>query len=186
MSKACLTDLKNEEHEMIVDWSCSYSLGGRPYLEDYFRVNGIKKEDLKRYSCDIGFNFGDTKYESEEIVEIPVKMKVKGGVGSKLMYVPTYVVEGNVPFLLGSNTLKEWQAVLNMREETLEVDMFDEKNPMEFLAPRRENYMRLHLGRLNQVFLETEKKIRDELVQERAEIVEEEKSTDYELSLIHI
>ena len=40
--------------------------------------------------------------------------------------------------------------------------------------------MRLHLGRLNQVFFETEKKIIDKLVQEEAEIVEEEKSTNYE------
>ena len=49
-----------------------------------------------------------------------------------------------------------------MFEETLEVGMFDKKNPVEFLAPKIGNYFRLRLGRLNQVFLETEKKTRDE------------------------
>ena len=75
----------------------------------------------------------------------------------------------------------EWKAKINTFDRTLEVYMYDEKNPVEFLAPKSGNHMKLHLGRLNQVSSETKKKIEDELVQEQAEIVEEEKSTDFEI-----
>ena len=137
---------------MIVASGSPRSLGGRPYLEEYFRVNGIKKEDLKSRSCDMVFICGDTKYKSEEIVEIPVKL------------------EGNVPFLLGANTMVEWKVIINIFDETLEVYMYDKKNSVEFLAPKSGNHMKLHLGRLNQISSETKKKIEDELVQEEAEI----------------
>ena len=87
--KVCLADLKKDEHEMIEDSGSPSSLGGRPSLEQYFRVNGIKKEDLKSRSCAMVFIFGDTKYKSEEIVDIPVKLEVKGGGTSRVMYIPT-------------------------------------------------------------------------------------------------
>ena len=112
----------------------------------------------------------------------------------------------------------EWKAKINTFDRTLEVYMYDEKNPVEFMVPKSGNHMKLHLGRLNEVFesvvekgveaiedikqveespqtktkveegviietvsSETKKKIEDELVQEQAEIVEEEKSTDFEI-----
>ena len=64
-----------------------------------------------------------------------------------IMYIPTYIVERNVPFLLGANTMKEREAKINMKDDTLEVYMYDDKNPVEFLAPKSGNRMKLQLGR---------------------------------------
>ena len=139
-----LADLKKDEQAMIVDSGNPSTLGGRPSIEEYLRVNEIRKEDLNSRSCAMVFIFGDTKYKSEEIIDIPVKLEVKGG-NSRVMYIPTYIVEGNVPFLLGDNTMREWRATINTFDRTLEVYMYDEKNPVEFLAPKIGNHMKLQL-----------------------------------------
>ena len=50
-------------------------------------------------------------------------LKVKGG-NSRVMYIPTYIVEGNVPFLLGANTMGQWKAKINMSDMTLHYGKF--------------------------------------------------------------
>ena len=63
-------------------------------------------------------------------------------------------MERNVPFLLGDNTMVEWKAKINTFDRTLEVYMYDEKNPVEFLAPKIGNNMKLQLERLKKWNLE--------------------------------
>ena len=130
-----LAEVKENEQALIVDSGNPSTLGGRPSVEEYFKVNEIRKEDLISKPCAMVFIFGDTRYKSEEIVEIPMKLEMKGG-NSMIMYVSTYIVEGNVPILLGANTMKAWNSKLNFSEETLEVYMYNEKKPLEFLAPK--------------------------------------------------
>ena len=94
-----LAEVKKNEQAMIVDSGNPSTLGGRPSIEEYFKVNEIRKEDLISKPCAMVFIFGDTRYKSEEIVEIPMKLEMKGG-NSMIMNVPTYIVEGNVPILI--------------------------------------------------------------------------------------
>ena len=92
-----LADVKKNEQVIIIDSGNPSTLGGRPSIEEYLRINEIRMEDLNRKPCAMVFIFGDTRHKSKEIVEIPVKLEVKGG-NSMIMYVPTYIVEGNVHF----------------------------------------------------------------------------------------
>ena len=71
-----------------------------------------------------------------------------------IMNVPTYIVEGNVPILLGSNTMKRWDSKLNFKNETLEVYLYDEKNPLEFLAPKIGSHYKMKLEKLKKWNLE--------------------------------
>ena len=121
-----LTDVKKNEQVLIIDSGNPSTLGGRPKVEEYLKVNEIRMEDLKSKPCAMVFIYGDTRYKSKEIVDIPVKLEVKGG-NSMIMHIPTYIVAGDVPFLLGANTMKEWEAKINMKYDTLEVYMYDEK-----------------------------------------------------------
>ena len=48
----------------------------------------------------------------------------------------------------------EWRAKINTYDRTLEVHMYDEKNPVEFLAPKIGSHMKLQLERLKKWNLE--------------------------------
>ena len=41
--------------------------------------------------------------------------------------------------------MKEWKSKLNFSDETLEVYMYDEKNPVEFLAPKIGSHIKMKL-----------------------------------------
>ena len=62
------------------------------------------------------FKFGDSRYPSHEIIELPVKLPVKSSDNAKESFVTTietYIVKGDVPYLLGDNTMMDWLSNLN-------------------------------------------------------------------------
>ena len=68
--------------------------------------------------CRQKFRFGPSEvYVSREILRVPITVKVKDGFSTK--YVDAYVVNANVPFLLGLNTMKEWGALLDIKSEEM-------------------------------------------------------------------
>ena len=70
-----LAEVKKNEQALIVDSGNPSTLGGRPSVEEYFKVNEIRKEDLISKPCAMVFIFGDTRYKSEEIIEITMKLE---------------------------------------------------------------------------------------------------------------
>ena len=153
ITSVLLTDVKETDQTVIVDSGNPRTLGGRPKIEEYLEANDIRKEELISKPANMVFIFGDTRYTSKEVIEIPMKLELKGG-ESMMMNVPTYIVEGNVPILLGQNTLKRWNSKLNFLDETLEVFMYNEKKPLEFLAPKIGSHIKMKLEPLKKWSLE--------------------------------
>ena len=77
---------------------------------------------------------------SDKCFNVPVKVKVldKDGVpGVHYMEIPTYLVYGKVPYLLGLNTMESWKAKIDMGDKKgLEVKVDDGTKSLKILTPK--------------------------------------------------
>ena len=99
---------------MIVDVGCPSTLAGRKVLEKYMKENDLIYSNLPTRDVNMVFKFGETKLRSNKSVDIPIKVKAidkEGKIGVHYTELPTYIVEGEVPFLLGLNTIFAEHAV---------------------------------------------------------------------------
>ena len=104
---------------MLIDCGCPKSMIGRDQLMKYLKSQGILIENLQSKKSEVSkFKFGETVYESNEIVKIPIKIK-DSEEKSHILMIDVHVIEGSVPFLFGKDTGTEWEANLNMKEEKL-------------------------------------------------------------------
>ena len=62
-------------------------------------------------------------YISIEILKIPIELQ--SCTGRHLQYVCAYVIQADVPFLLGLNTMKDWKALIDMEMEKMIFRAFD-------------------------------------------------------------
>ena len=98
---------------MVVDCGAPKTLIGERYLKLYTRKHNLEDSDLEKTTCKQRFKFGPSQvYVSTEKARIPIIMKVKDGYTEKI--VDAFVIQAEVPFLLGLNTMKQWDAVLYM------------------------------------------------------------------------
>ena len=87
-------------------------------------------DKLKRSPCATIFKFGSSRFPSHEAIEIPVKLPVKSSQlspsfsDSFFTTIKTYVVNADVTFLLGDNTMKEWHSKIDVGARILEVHKF--------------------------------------------------------------
>ena len=75
---------------------------------------------MKRSNCNQIFKFSSSRFHSDEILDVPLTMKDKDGENVTVV-VKTYALNGDTPFLLGKQQMKEWKAKINIGEDELEI-----------------------------------------------------------------
>ena len=106
---------------MVIDSGAPVPNAGEKWLEQYFEDYGIDFKTLKRMSCYQVFKFGSSKFVSKEIIEVPIRMKDTDG-NYVSFVVPTFSLIGaDTPFLLGKTQMKNWNAMINLGQDQLEV-----------------------------------------------------------------
>ena len=107
-----------EVDEIIVDCGAPKTLVGERYLKLYMRKHNLIDADLEKMTCKQRFKFGPSQvYTSTERAKIPIIMKVKDEYIKKI--VDAFIIQAEVPFLLGMNTMKQWDTMLDMVSEEL-------------------------------------------------------------------
>ena len=59
------------------------------------------------------FTTGTSEYHTNMVVDVPVKICIRNEKGEDdilVMVLPTYAMQGAMPFLLGLNQMKKWQS----------------------------------------------------------------------------
>ena len=161
---------------MIVDGGCPSTLSGKDILDRYLRENNIQYKDLPVRNVNMVFKFGDTKLTSSTVVDVPIKVKVIdcfGNVGVHYTEVPTYRVEGKVPYLLGLNTMEAWKAKLDMGDKKgLEISIDNGLKNVKILTPKDKTHMKMALQPLKEKTLgQSVMYLQKELVNKECELV---------------
>ena len=78
---------------------------------------------MKSVSCNQLFVFGLSKrYVSKSLVELPILITRLDG-KEDVLTVQTYLVDAEVPFLCGKQTLESWNFKIDGEEKILEIQM---------------------------------------------------------------
>ena len=113
---------RNDENGiMIVDNGAPVSLSGNRWIDKYLNENNLDKNNLNVKEVNQRFKFGESRYKSEETIDLPVIMKMKGKGEKIVKQVTTHVVQGEVPFLLGKETMKKWGTKIDVNNDVLEI-----------------------------------------------------------------
>ena len=91
---------------VIVDSGCPSYLVGRGIVEAYTVHNNLDLNKLEAEIVDKYFKFGENRYHSRQAVVLPIKMKTKESCLETSVKV--YIVDEQVPFILGLNTMVLW------------------------------------------------------------------------------
>ena len=106
------------DYEIIIDSGCPKTLASEKIVQSYIEKHELKRNDLGRKECAMMFKFGSSRYPSHETLKkIPVKLPIKNAEGERDSFyamIETYVVKGDVPYLLGDNTLAEWKSKIDV------------------------------------------------------------------------
>ena len=100
----------------------------------------MKIENLNREECEQMFKFGPSKrYVSKEMVELPMLVKMTNG-AEEVLKVAAYVVDADVPFLLGKKTMEAWKSKVNMVDKVLETEMEGERKDFRMIVTESNHY----------------------------------------------
>ena len=139
---------------MIVDGGCPSTLSGKEVLDRYLSENNIQYKDLPTRKVNMIFKFGETKLKSDQVIDVPIKVKVvdeHGNVGVHYTEVSTYRVNGKVPYLLGLNTMEAWKAKLDMGDKKgLEICLDNGTKFLKILTPKDKTHMKIGLQPLKE------------------------------------
>ena len=101
----------------------------KQYLEDF----DLGIENMKSESCNQPFVFGPSKrYISNTVVYLPILVTRMDGIDDVLI-VKTYLVDAEVPFLCGKQTLESWNFKIDGIEKILEIQMRREDNDKKYM-----------------------------------------------------
>ena len=119
----------NEGKVVIVDCGAPLELSGRSWFLDYVNQHGIDKETLQRKACSQYFRFGPSKkYHSSEMYMLPLNIReMTEGNQSVRLYVMTYIVDADIPLLIGKRTLMQWKANMNFCTNVLTTNLKKEQ-----------------------------------------------------------
>ena len=102
---------------MILDIRDLVSTAGVLWMEQYLEEFDLKIEDMKSVSCNQPFVFGPSKrYVSESLIELPILVTRLDG-KEDVLIVQTYLVDADVPFLCGKQTLESWNFKIEGKEK---------------------------------------------------------------------
>ena len=90
------------------------------WLQKYLEQPDLEIQSLNRRSYYQQFKFGpSTRYLSELIIDVPIYVVDTEG-KKDILYVKTYVLNAESPFLCGNNTLFSWGAKIDIKNNILE------------------------------------------------------------------
>ena len=116
-------DFKNP-NELVADCGAPKTLIGRCYLDEYLKLQNLSKTDLEIVPYKQKFWSGPSHVNiSKEKARIPIAVQSSDGISRQ--YSESYVIQADVPFLLGLNTLKQWRALIDMETEKMIFRTFD-------------------------------------------------------------
>ena len=108
---------------MILDLGAPVSIAGVSWMTQYIEEFDLKIEDMKSVSCKQSFVFGPSRrYISKSLVELPILVTRMDG-KEDILIVQTYLVDAEVPFLCGKQTLETWNFKIDGQEKILEIQM---------------------------------------------------------------
>lgn len=91
---------------MILDMGAPLSLTGVSWMTQYLEEFGLKIEDMKSVSCNLPFVFGPKKiYVRKSLIELLILI-TRVDLKEDVLTVQTYLVDAEVPFLCGKQTLE--------------------------------------------------------------------------------
>merc|ERR1712082_63195 len=104
-------------HMMILDIGAPLNLAGFSWMTQYLKEFGLKVEDMKSVSCNEPFIFGPSRrYVSKLLVELQILVTRLDG-KEDILTVQTYLVDAEVPFLCGKQTLESWNFKIDGNEK---------------------------------------------------------------------
>ena len=81
----------------------------------------MRIEDMKSVNCTQPFVFGPSKrYVSKSLIELPILVTRLDG-KEDVLIVQTYLVDAEVPFLCGKQTLETWNFKIDGQEKISEI-----------------------------------------------------------------
>ena len=117
-----------EKRVVVLDIGALVSLVGRKWVEEYLGENEKDIQNLKSQVCEQGFKFGPSKScMSREMVELPVVIKTVDN-KREVLWVWVYVVDEDVPFLIGRKTLEDWSSRIDTVNKVLRTNIGGVKN----------------------------------------------------------
>ena len=106
---------------MILDLGAPVSIAGTSWMQQYLAEFDLEIGDMKSVSCNQPFVFGPSKrYVSKSLVELPILVTRMDG-KEDVLIVQTYLVDAEVPFLCGKQTLETWNFKIDGQEKILEL-----------------------------------------------------------------
>ena len=89
-------------------------------------------EEMKSTKCGQPFRFGPSKrYVSKILVELPVLVTRLDG-REDVLTIQTYLVDAEVPFLCGKQTLENWNFKIDGRDKILGIELKTDGSRMMF------------------------------------------------------
>ena len=91
-------------------------------MTQYLQEFCLRIEEIKSTKRNQPFVFGPSRqYLSETLVELPVLVTKLDG-HEDVLVIHTYLVDAEVPFLCGKQTLEKWNFTINGKEKVLELE----------------------------------------------------------------
>ena len=104
---------------MILDIRAPVSIASVPWMEEF----DLKIQDLKAVKCNQPFVFGPSqRYVSESLVELPVLVSRLDG-REDVLVIQTYLIDAEVPFLCGKQTLESWKFKIDGVDKILDIEV---------------------------------------------------------------
>ena len=137
---------------MILDLGAPVSIAGVSWMKQYLEGFDLEIENMKSVSCNQTFVFGPSRiYLSKPLIELSILVTRIDG--KDVLKVQTYLIDAEVPFLSGKQTLESWNFKIYGPEKILEIQMkIGEDKEKKFL--KMEDTVGGHYG----IVLETRKK----------------------------
>ena len=102
---------------MILDIGALVCIAGVSWMRQYLEEFDLDIGDMKSVSCHQPFVFGPSKrYVSTSLVKLPILVKMLDG-KEDVLVIQTYLVDTEVPFLCGKQTLESWNFKIDGREK---------------------------------------------------------------------
>ena len=104
---------------MILSIGAPVSIDGVSWMTQYLKEFNLTIKDMKSMKCNQLFVFGPSRrYLSQTLVELPVLvMRLNGR--EEVLLIQTYLVDVEVPFLCGKQTLENWNFKIDGRDKIL-------------------------------------------------------------------
>ena len=106
---------------MILNIGAPGSISGILWMTQYLAEYDLNIEDMKSVKCNQPFVFGPSKrYISTSLVELPIFISRMDG-KEDILVVQMYLLDAEVPFLCGTQTLEAWNFKINGTNKILEI-----------------------------------------------------------------